>query len=171
MRPLGIAETERAGGTAAQGDRARRIEIEQLDVGAITPADRANTERDVGAEMRVGDLVDALAAGNDRLQRCGIEQHRPDLLGRPLYRGLPLTAQPPVAFAHRRGSRAASGRRRFGTAHQLCKPRRHQRQGDIGNAERVRDCIGEADGCGHAIALTDAFCAERRERRRRLQCG
>lgn len=122
----------------------RRIEVEQLDVGAIASGDGANAERDVSAEMRVGDLVDALAAGNDRLQRGGIEQHRPDLLRRALHRGLPLAAQPPIAFARRRGRRPTCGRRRLVAAHELRKPRGHQRQGDIGNAERIRNRIGDA---------------------------
>src|SRR5579872_5203441 len=70
---LGSAEAERTGGAPTQGDRTWRIGIEKFDIGAITPADRADAERDIGAEMGVRDLVDALAAGNDGLQRGGIE--------------------------------------------------------------------------------------------------
>src|SRR5437773_1100888 len=70
---LGTAEAERAVGTSAQRNRARRVEIEQLDVGAIAPGDRADAERHVGAEVCLGNLVDALATRNDGLQRCWIE--------------------------------------------------------------------------------------------------
>ena len=102
----------------------RRIEIEQFHIGTIAAGDGADAERHVGAKMRLGDLVDALATGNDRLQRRGIEQHGPDLLRRALYRGLPLAAQPPVAFAHGRCGRTACWRRRLGAAHHLRKARR-----------------------------------------------
>ena len=44
-----------------------------------------------------------------------------------------------------------------------------ERQVDLGDAERVRDRIGDAHRRAHAIALADALGAERRERRRRFE--
>ena len=44
-----------------------------------------------------------------------------------------------------------------------------QRQVDLGDAQRIRDRIGDAHRRAHAIAFADALGAERRERRRRLE--
>ena len=75
------AKSERAFGRPAERHRMRRIEIGQFHLGAIASFDRADADRHIGAEMRIGDFLDAVAAGDHGLQRRGIEQHRPDALG------------------------------------------------------------------------------------------
>src|ERR1019366_8255280 len=91
------AKAERALGGAAERHRPRRIEIGQFDVGAVASLHRTDTDRDVGAEMRVRNLLNGVASGDHRLKRRRIEQHVPDALGWRANIGLAFAAQSPVA--------------------------------------------------------------------------
>src|SRR5262249_60727848 len=85
------------------------------------------------------------------------------------------TGRPPHLPGALQGAAATQGsgaqswaRKRLGRLHgrrQFC---RRQWQVDVVEIERIGDGIGNAHGRAHAIALTDALGAQRRERRWRL---
>ena len=171
MRPSPLPKPSAPSAAPRSVDRPRRVEIGQLDVGAVAALHRADAERHVGAEMRVGDFLDAVAAGNDGLQRRRDRAASPrPAPARRLDRGLALAAQPPVAAALWRGRAAPScGRRRFGAAHELGKLRRHQRQRRRrATPSASATALAMQTGVDMQLPSPTPFGAERRERRRRL---
>ena len=76
-----VAEPKGALGRAAQCHRPRRVEVGQRHFRPIAALDRPDPDRDIGAEMGVGNLFHGVAARDDGLKRRRIEQHGPDRLG------------------------------------------------------------------------------------------
>src|SRR4029077_11394479 len=118
------AEPERAIGRSGERHRMRRIEIGKFYIRTISSLDRADAERDIGAEMGVRDFLNGVTTRDHRLEGGGVEQHVPDLLGRRVNNRLALTAQTSRALLIS-VCRPARGRRRFGTAHELREFRRY----------------------------------------------
>src|SRR5581483_7765828 len=94
---LTTAESKPAFGTAGERHRLRRIEIGKFHFSPVTPFDGTNTDGHVGAEMRVGDFLDAMATRDHRGKGRGIEQHVPDPLRARPNRRLTLPVQLSVA--------------------------------------------------------------------------
>src|SRR5690606_18554219 len=80
--PTAGGRAQRAGAGAGQLQRVRRVEVGQAGLGGEARTDHADTYGDVGAVLVLTLALQCVAAGDDRRQRCRIEQGVVHLLRR-----------------------------------------------------------------------------------------